>query len=520
MNAYIYGVIGIIIVLGVLFLFTGGDFTFQIDPATCQILKPIWGYYQCEKSSVPVDIPRFVTTPPLQNHYETYYCTNNDVAKNGYYTGQDFKSCAITTSSPTAGSWVYKVCSGIACGPYSSLQGGDYNTHTSYLDFGEYAVYSYQGGIGQINFNNNMQYFQRQLVYRNWFGQDMQVAGVGCDMRSLLPASEWDRLPANSKQSLDMDERQNFVVGWVNLPYVGNYQNHPTYGPVMCVKTSTGHALYGINTYNTIDESGESGVYQDHAGNCYLVPTENPVATNPEIECCQGETLQGYACNSYGKWESIDVGECCVGGLCTAVHCPGQGAEYCDLTNHRVSKFVCQQSNGMCVDSINKYAECCPPDIGCSGDDYCDVTTYTCKKKPTGKLPCPFACCVDPIIDTTYYQEKPCPPGQECCPGGDCKETCGVEPPVEENDYLWLIIPLFAVLLGAVGVAYRGVLGGIILGIIGGIAGYVIFWFLTLPWWVQLLLGLGLGAGAVALTWLFGGLIIAIIAVIAREVLK
>ena len=509
MKGYI-GIAAVVVILAALIIASGyfGLYDLLLIEEGCRIMKPVWGYYKCEKSSVPIDITDFKAVG-WTNVYGTYYCTNSDIARNGIYAAGQYRSCSVSVTSPTAGSWVYKVCRGDTCDDYSGLQGGDYGTHTYYLDFGEYLVVSFQSVlVGTAQFSILEQYYQKQLVYHDWFGYESETQGIGCDIRSVLTSDKWNKLPADAKLSLNLDERQNFVVGWTDLATIGNYYTHPAYGDVYCTPQRT---VYKLKPYQTANEEGETGTYYDQAGNCYIIPEANPIAIPPEVECCPGEIVGGFTCSSENKWVGADQGECCRGGICSAIHCPGGGSDFCDLSTHRVSRFECRESDGACVDVLDKYAECCPPDKGCSGNEYCDVMTYTCKDKPPGLLPCPFQCCVDPIVDTTYYQFKACDLGLACCPGGVCKTTCGIEPAEPDNEYLWLIIPILLASFALIGYLTHGILGGVIGAILGGLAGYLVFWWLSLAWWAQLLITLGLaGLGGLGL-WIFGGAIAAMI---------
>ncbi len=508
MKGFVAGLTGIIL-LTILVLAIAGNYLgwnpLGLMVGGCRIMKPVWGFYKCEKSSVPIDITDYVQTSwNTGNVYRTYYCTNLDIARNSMPTGGVQKSCAVSVTSGTAGYWVYKICSGDSCGPYSSTQGGDYDSHMIYLDFGEYAVYSFQFPIvAKSSFGIREQYFQKQLIYHDWYGYESETKGVGCDIRAVLPADEWNKLPANSKMSLNLDERQNFVVGWDDFPVIGNYYTHPAYGDVICTPN---HAVYKVDSYKIADEAGEMGVYTDKGGNCYLVPDDNPVAYN--VACCPGETLEGYTCNNENKWVTLDMGECCRGGLCTALHCPGGGSDYCELSTHRAHRYECRESDGACVDVLDKYAECCPPDKGCSGDEFCNAD-YECEKKPPGLIPCPFECCVQGIVDLNYYQLKECSSGLMCCPGGVCKASCDVPPPAD--NYLWLMIPILGGLFGLIGYLARDIIGGIVLGVIGGLAGYLIYWVSTLAWWAQILLFIGLGGLGALGVYIFWGIIAAVI---------
>jgi hypothetical protein len=508
-NLTVFAVVVILLVVGT---YAAGLWTLPgVIPSGCRIMKPVWGYYACEIDPTPVSWENQIfSTATAPEHY-IYACTNQDVAVNGMQTPTGtYVSCISNlfyTSSVTAQANC-QICQGLVCESQVVKQG-----QSLLLDFGDRVDCTLHGPLlGSFEYRFIAQYKQKQLVYHDWFGFESETKGVGCDLRSVLPPSEWDKLPQGSKVSMDIGERQNFVVGWTDVASIGNYFTHPTYGDVVCTPQ---HSLYTLNAFNVIDEAGESGIYYDQAGNCYLVPSENPVGI---VECCPGETLVGYTCNTEGKWVPISQGECCIGELCTAIHCPGSGAEYCDISEHKVHRYICRSSDGMCIDELNQYAACCPPDIGCAGDEYCDAETYDCKKKEPGLIPCPFGCCTADYVDLNVYQAKDCASGLTCCPDKQCKADCGVGPPAGAG-YEWVWIIILATLGLLIGYS-KGAIGAGIGGIVGGIFGYLVYYFLTLPVWMQFLIGIAgvAGAGLITYALLFGGGLITII--VAYSVLR
>lgn len=103
---------------------------------------------------------------------------------------------------------------------------------------------------------------------------------------------------------------------------------------------------------------------------------------------------------------------------------------------------------------------------------------------------------------------------RECCPNGVItnpqtgKYECSGEaiPPTPES-WIWLIIPLIAVLGALIGYKLSEGIGLGIGVIVGGLAGYGIFWFFSLAIWQQALLTLGLVGGGALLIYvlIFGG---------------
>jgi hypothetical protein len=94
------------------------------------------------------------------------------------------------------------------------------------------------------------------------------------------------------------------------------------------------------------------------------------------------------------------------------------------------------------------------------------------------------------------------------CVGGILGKTCQREQP----DWSWIWIIIIAVLGLAIGYWKLGVIGAVIGGIIGGIIGLVIFWWMGLAWWQQLLLGFGVVGGGALLFYamIFGGGLLAL----------
>jgi hypothetical protein len=173
----------------------------------------------------------------------------------------------------------------------------------------------------------------------------------------------------------------------------------------------------------------------------------------------------------------------------------------CDWSTQKVKENYCNLGTHKCGVRETP-VECCY-DTNCAEGYYCD-SDYKCKEKVTPKTECPYECCVrEPL-----YFDKNCAQDMQCCPGHQCKYNCNDVPPKpKQNPWLWLIIPAFIALFALVGYAAMDYIGAGIGGIVGGMMGYVIYWFLTLPWWGQWLIAIGLGAGGAIIIYilLFGG---------------
>lgn len=522
----------IVVIFGAIFVFASGfidipSLEFTSFESGCRIMKPVWGFYKCEQSSNTVAISGTVTSPtknvfdPISAiRYKSFYCNLNDIVPNAIAkSGGGFASCSVTTDSSNMFTGVvadlyYKTCTGSACSQYWRVP---HIGHTVYLDFGEYVVYQDAGTVwGELTFAFTMNYYQKQLIYHDWFGFETQTKGVGCELGSVLGSVDYSKLPKDAKLSMDIDERLNFVVSWIDLAMVGNVFDSPKYGDdLICTPQ---RQFYKIKTFEIATQPDESGSYYDKGGNCYMIPEASPVAS---VECCPAEQLPGgYSCNLDGEKVSLDKGECVIGGIASAINCAGGGGYFCDLGTHNAySGSTCNSATGMCEYIGTQYAECCPPDKGCAGDQYCDIDTFKCKTKDVGLFPCNSICC-DPEYHPNH-QEKKCTTGI-CCPNSNtCAESldkCGAVFFIEEINWFAIIISLLAFgFITSLGLFLKNKKYLIVTGIVGAGVGYLIYWFLTLPWWASLLLTIGIVGGGIAILYVLmtlGILSVLVIAVI------
>jgi hypothetical protein len=401
---------------------------FEVAP-TCRIIKPTWGFYKCEKSSVENSIPKIIQTSGSNSGYGWFRCDYSDVA--GTYQACRFYVDQLTTSENKL---YYKICSGDPCDITSTTDITGTLTARGQeikINFGQVITFMVQGywpGWNTYSAQITEAYYKKQLIYHDWFGYESLTKGIGCDIRAILPSTDWNKLPKDSKTSLQMDERQNFIVGYIDLPVLGNYFTHPTYGDVVCTQQ---HQLYKIKLYQTATDPNTIGTYTTQNNVCYYTTEANSVAN---VECCPGETLTGYTCSNEGKLVPVDKGVCVRGGISSAQLCPGGGGYYCDITTHKAwASSTCDVNTGNCISQGQKYASCCPPSTGCAGDQYCDAVDYTCKAKPSGVIACPYECCPS---DWASYQTKLCSSNKKCC-NGVCKDSCegvNIYPPTPPSD--------------------------------------------------------------------------------------
>ena len=395
-----------------------------VDP-TCRIIKPTWGFYKCEKSSVIANDGAGVRTTLqtggfLVPAYAWGRCDYLDIA--GRYQACNFHVDQSTSNVGVS----YKICSGNPC-DISDIGGASklYPGQDIKLDFGQIIAFALPGQIvGTISAQITNSYYTKNLVYHDWFNYETLSKGVGCDIRSLLPYSEWSELPIDAKTSLQLDERQNFIVGMTDLTVIGNYFTYNGQD-VICTQQ---HQIFKISQYQTATDPSTQGKYTTTGGACYYTAEANPIAT---VECCPGETVAGKTCDNTGHWVGLDKGVCVRGGIASVQLCPGNGAAFCDINTHQAfSGSTCDANTGNCNAQGSRYAACCPPTSGCPGDQFCD-SDYTCKPKPTGLVTCNYECC--PASWTTY-QTKNCANGKQCC-NGNCLDSCsGIDTHPSDNE--------------------------------------------------------------------------------------
>lgn len=137
--------------------------------------------------------------------------------------------------------------------------------------------------------------------------------------------------------------------------------------------------------------------------------------------------------------------------------------------------------------------------------------------------------CIETSIATcnawgSGWDEQPCGENQVCdydewgIPY--CRDKNVPPPPPNPNPWLWVLIPGLAIILGLIGYFTRGAIIGVILAVIGGVIGYAIYWFMTLPVWMQWLIGFAGIAGAGIMIYLFGGIIAALVVAVILMLVK
>lgn len=222
------------------------------------------------------------------------------------------------------------------------------------------------------------------------------------------------------------------------------------------------------------------------------------------VQCCPGTNDCGpnAFCNP-DTYMCEDTAECTQDTDC------GHTIQ-CDYADTTLNTPVCQA--GECTFD-ERDVDCCG-DINCPDGWYC-AADYTCKEKTDIQDPCPYQCCAG----EEEFFDRPCAPGLICCDDHTCQQSC--DGTGADNYWGWLIIPVMALLLGAIGYWAGEALGAVILGVIGGLLGYIVWWFTQLEAWAQFLLLLGLGGLGVLGIYLLGGFISAvIIAVVVAAVKK
>jgi hypothetical protein len=292
-----------------------------------------------------------------------------------------------------------------------------------YLAYGE----SLKFGIRKPLFGDNyvsgvISYYQKQLYKKTWTGRK-DLIGIGCDMRTLLSSSEWNKLPAGANLSLDVGQTINFVDVFIELPMVGNVMDY--YGVKVMASPTTGgkYNLYEVNL-NSQATPNSAGVYNSQGGACYYVPGRL-VAT---VDCLPGQQAMGMACGNDFKWVTLDKGACIRGGVAYDDLCPGNGL-YIDKTSYQMIKYSCNVNTGMCDVVWKKSIQCYPGQIPCPGGYICDEGTYTCIPSEQQLKSCSYEWCPEGM----GYVKKDCPFGLKPCPDFTCREKCGEITPLIAN---------------------------------------------------------------------------------------
>lgn len=244
-------------------------------------------------------------------------------------------------------------------------------------------------------------------------------------------------------------------------------------------------------------------------GECGTIATLNGGECGQDSDCgiigtyyCDFDTANGYGlcketvpheCNY--DWDCSQTGTGCYNRVLTEAKCVGNMCSYADTPV------------GCCIISD------CPSGYFCNSE-------YACQKSQAEPADCPYDCCdARTNVYDADFKQKYCPSQiPYCCPDHHCaafREDCGWVPPSPDGDanaWLWLWIPILALLFGAIGYKLGSLIGAIIGGIVGGIVGYLVYSFFSLPWIVQLLIGIGgiAGAGILIYIMLFGGGLVAL----------
>jgi hypothetical protein len=343
-------------------------------------------------------------------------------------------------------------------------------------------------GIRKPLFGDNyvsgiLSYYQKQLYKKTWTGRK-DLVGVGCDMRALLPSSEWGKLPINANLSLDVGQTVNFVDVFIELPTVGNVMEYNGVKVIASPTTGGKYNLYEVNLYSPATPNS-AGVYSAQNGACYYIPGR-VVAT---VDCIPGQQMNGMVCGSNYQWVSLDKGVCVRGGIAYDDLCPGNGL-YIDKTKYQMIRYTCNPNTGMCDVVWSRNIQCYPGQIPCPAGYICDVATYICIQAQQQLKACPYEWCPEGM----GYIKKDCPPGLKACPDFTCKENCGevksliaseeqykpglTEQPKQINwSKIWaVIVGLLAFLVvGRKDIENRKIIGIAIAGIIAFILAYITF---------------------------------------------
>lgn len=461
---------------------------FQVLPLGCKIIKPTWGYFECVKSQTPISEQFSYQSQGGIFSTTTYEisCNKADMVPEGFGSitssfSQRPATCKIVfTQTLGAKNWKW-------CMPNIGCNSLNWNKPPNevYLAYGESLRFDIvQPLYGTNVVAGNLNYYAKQLYRITWSGRK-DLLGKGCDIRNLLPSSEWNKLPKDAELSLRVGQTINFIDTFIEVPTTGNYYNYNG-KTVVAEPSGNKYNLYEINLYQQATPQ-QIGKYESKNGACYYT-LGSFVA---QVDCLPGQTFQGMTCGSDFKWHTLDKGQCIRGGIASDAYCPG-GGFYVDPTTKTISKYTCNVNTGNCDVVWQKKVECYPGKIICPADKVCDIATYTCISTPQQLAQCPYDWCPA----GSGYQQKDCPPGLQPCPDFTCKESCsGVKSiiPGQESgqpvggqktfsfwNLLWagLASLLSFLVVGKNSIERRELVGIAIAGIIAIVVFFVVNWIL------------------------------------------
>lgn len=494
------------------------------------ILEPQFGFYECE----------------FDQHLETYSISLID--RGTFYEGDIY--CPANGRNCRLGARV--CCDGILCGSTynyvdltkrytSGILGESRSVRVTFSGSGDCAnvfypegggsfitgeglqIYNTKGGFGAtIRTYGMLTYDAYRLVQEPHNGGKYVINPVSCTLPltrvkqvqdQIVPeicvdgCESWGKINRpTGENTLDFGEIWNYLGGY-NLAPIEMGVTDPNTGEfVYCEPSGSQGILKSFITFET------------EAGTTYYVPD----TMIRYVGCCPGQTYLGQVCDSSTlEWRQTNEYNCDIFG--TISGCPGAGnwvVDPSDPARQRIMRATGCDSNNGCI--MTRMTVECTSDTQCPTGESCINWECVDVNPPPWRPTCGNGICEagenDPL--TEHYCPADCNLLPECGDGvcnvgenqGNCPSDCGV---ALDFNMIWILI--FAVLLGAVGYGAGGKTGTVIGAIMGGLIGYAIYWFLSLPWWAQLLFGIFGVAGAGLLTYvlLFGGGAIALLAVYA-----
>lgn len=276
---------------------------------------------------------------------------------------------------------------------------------------------------------------------------------------------------------LAYDDWVNYLAGWsyvvegLDSRYVADYNGQDAY----CI-AGTIYSLKDVDTLN---------------GACYSV--QSSVIGNED--CCPGMVVGNQVCGNDFQYHNQGSGEiecytdlnCFVPIATGTEYVPDYGTSDLDVV-----KWQCISNKCEVVD--RKAVQCVPPNVGCPDGQVCNPNKGFICENQIG----PGIECGDGICSPPYESAVTCP--QDCS-----------NPTLWTWDFLWIIgLALIGAGIGFAVGKWKGLMAG---AGIGTVIGLVIYWFVGLSWWQQILLGIGGVAGTGFIIYLFGGAILSFIAI-------
>lgn len=370
-----------------------------VPDASCQpgeIIKPLYGTYECrveEVSTLKRTIPTWVSC--LQGPCATVTCNYVDLPVG--------EPCIFKTTAVLYGTNDRQV----------SIPNGQ--TKTIILSV----------MLPNVP-NGEIWYRGLYLQYKDPYNYLRNIKG-GCDLRKTIIGEDvYSKIPKeNRDRRLKQYDVVTTIVGYGAYPYAGNYVK---VGGVdyVCRNDGITRSLYSLAKAESL-----SGCYW-YEDKYFKI-----------VECCPGDRrADGATCTGAPgfTWTvAPEETECCSGGLCSDIKCPGSGSWDWDgwSIGSKVKFYGCNKNTGSCDVVLEKAAQCNPfTNLGCAMNQRCDSVTLTCRDTPQPMATCTeagYQCCLQgmfPFVSNIRTCEQAGKPNYQCING-----FCYAPRPVDDCNF-------------------------------------------------------------------------------------